>query len=301
MTDVAIRVLDTVTRTAPLGVRFWDAATQRPVTDGIVVTAFSHGRPDRLLTLARNASGNHVLHTAPELARSAWGDGTASFWAALGERVGFTLEVRDGAGRFLPVRLEATLPHRGFFEPSCIASPPASPIEPIAIDTQVPAGFVPLFSAAGRAGIGTQAVIRAALRHGDETVPAAWAVLVAEVQGRVAGVGIADRRGDLAMLFPFPELERRPSATGSPVDSPPAVQQTGALPVLATDVTLRVFYSGTPDMARETAPDFCALMAQPERRLAASLSPVTELGSVRLVLGRELWLQSEGATQLYVD
>ena len=301
MTAGAIRVLDTVTRTAPLGVRFWDTSTQRPVTDGIVVTAFSQGRPDRILTLARNASGNHVLHNAPELARSARGDGTASFWAAPAERVGFTLEVRDRAGRFLPVRLEVTLPHRGFFEPSCMASPPASPIELVAIDTQAPAGFVPLFSAAGRAGTGAQAVIRAALRHGDETVPAAWAVLVAEVQGRVAGVGIADRRGDLAMLFPFPELERRPSAAGSPVESPPASQQTGVLPVLATDVRLRVFYSGAPDLAQQSAPDFCALMAQPERRLAASVPPMTELGSVRLVLGRELWLQSEGATHLYVD
>lgn len=293
----AVRVADIVARTAPLGVRFWDTAARRPITDGLVVTAWHRARPGRVLTLRPNASFGHVLHAAPGLSRSALGDGQEAFWANPPEQAAFTLEVHDRLSRFLPLRLDATLPHQGWFVPDCLTSPPSSPVEPGAIHRDVPSGFVPLFAAVGRTGSGNQGVILATLRDGDDATPAAWAVVVAEARGRIAGVGVADVQGELSMLFPFPELERRPFIFGSPIEAPLASRSGGALPVLATDVTLRVFHSGLP----KAVPDFCQLMGQTERGLVGSRSPSSGLGSVRLVLGRPLFLHSEGSRNLHVD
>jgi hypothetical protein len=294
-----IRVMDTVVRTAPLGVRFWDPATRRPITDGLVVSAWDRARPNRIIPLTPNASFGHVLHAAPGLSRSAWGDGTATFWTNPPEQAAFTIAVSDRLSRFLPMRLDAILPHQDWFVPNCLASPPPSPIELAAAHLHAPSGFVPLFAAAGRQAASNQGVILATLRDGDDATPAAWAVVVAEAHGSIAGIGVADGQGELTMLFPFPELERRPFTSGSPVELPPVSRQAGALPVLATDLTLRVFYAGT--LAQDAAPDFCTLMTQPERRLVGSRSPAFDLGSVRLVLSRPLFPHSDGSPNLYVN
>src|SRR5215217_6888104 len=84
--NAPIRVLEHVTRTAPLGVRFWDVAALVPITEGLAVSVWSRARPDRVRVLSASASGAHVLHNAPELSDVAWGEGTDAFWTGLGPR-----------------------------------------------------------------------------------------------------------------------------------------------------------------------------------------------------------------------
>lgn len=49
--NVAVRVYDWITRVAPLGVRFWDAATDTPVRAGLQVAVYPIDDP-RLQVLA---------------------------------------------------------------------------------------------------------------------------------------------------------------------------------------------------------------------------------------------------------
>lgn len=294
MIAAAIPVLEHVTRTAPLGVRFWDIAAPGPIAEGLAVSAWSQARPDRVRALSPSASGVHLLHNAPQLSAVAWGNGTDAFWASLGPRKPFTVAVDDPAGRFLPARLPAQLPHRGFFTPACLESPPG-PLGAI-VEAATPAGFTPLFSAPSRPGGGGRAVIRAALRRAADERPASWAVVTAEAQGHRAGVGVADGRGELTMLFPFPELERRPFVA-SPVAAPGG---TGAPATLSATVTLRVFHRDDLAEAGEAVPQFCTLMDQPERSLLGVRAPPVPLGDVQLSLGQDSWLTTANAQALYL-
>lgn len=290
--SVQARILDTVARTAPLGVRFWDLATQRPVADGLSVTARSAARPDKPRPLTPNASGVHVLHAAPEISEGAWGDGSDAFWAGVA-RAPFTLEVRDLKGRFLPLTLAALAPHRGY-----LAVAPASPIGDAhqLLAACAPPGYVALFSAPARPAGAGQALIRANLRRRGDEALAAGALVVAEtVLGQTVGFGMADARGDLALVFPFPELERRP-----PTASPPAAAP-GAGPVFTATVALRAFHDqAAPPLGG--APDATALLSQPEAALLARQSPRAVLGDLTLQLGDELRVETQdGQRSLYVD
>lgn len=298
MSAAGVQILDIVSRTAPLGARFYDPATRRAVVDGLTVRAYPRTAPQSARTLVQNAGGAHVLIDGPGLQTASRGDGSDTFWSTWTDYKSYVVEVRDGYGRFLPMQFQADPPHRGFFLPGCLASPPGSPAEIGAVHGQAPAGFVPLFSTPGRPVPANQAVIRAALRFGDDKTPASWCVLTAEKAGIVEGVGVADGNGDLAMLFPFPELDRRPFASGSPLETPPPSQSLGLVPTPTVAVTLRAFYE--PAASFGPLADFCVLFNQAERVLARSLSPSQPVGAVTLQLGRELWLATEGSPYLHV-
>jgi hypothetical protein len=243
-----------------------------------------------------NASGAHVLLEAPGLTRSAWGDGSARFWASPPELEDYVVEVRDRRSRFLPLRFDAMLPQKGFFVPLCPQSALTSPLEADA-DPGVAGGFITLYSHPARTAPAGAACVRASLKRLDET-PAAWALLAAYSHGRRVAVGLADAVGDVALVFPFPELDRRPFTSGSPIEAPPPQQGAGALPILGVDLAFRAYWG---DLDREAIPDHCAILSQPERTCLGALSPRTPLAARRLVKGEELRLASGGCASLYLD
>ena len=65
MTSVA--VMDTVTRSAPLGLELIDAASGRRVGDGLIVRVAPVGRPQRVVIADANPSGLFVAHELPGL------------------------------------------------------------------------------------------------------------------------------------------------------------------------------------------------------------------------------------------
>src|SRR5262249_37581599 len=121
----------------------------------------------------------------------------------------------DSQNRFISFSFNADLPARGLFSLQCGApeSPPNAP--PI----------VPLYSSPARSVPGAMAVVRAELhlppppgkKWGEQ---AAWAVVAAAVPGHATVRGIADEKGRIAMIFPYPE----PAAVSptSPPGSPPS-------------------------------------------------------------------------------
>jgi hypothetical protein len=276
-------VLETVTRTALLGVRFWDRVTGRVVADGLEVLETTRG-----IRLLPGRSGVFVLHELPGLRATTFGSGDDAFWASPpgSAEIGFT--VVDTTRQFLPFAFSTDVPVRGLFAEDCglEASPPAAVV-----------GGVPLFSAPSRIAPAGIAAVRADLWDVDADAPAAWAVL--EVSAGTGPVyrGVADANGRTVVLLPYPE----PPWHGS---SPPPGSHS--LSEQTWPLTIGVRYAPSqaspplPTPSPDAVPDLCAVLTQPAGTLLAADSPSTALGSQLLVFGRELVLRTPGQSVLHV-
>jgi hypothetical protein len=283
-----IAIAETVTRTALLGVRFWDRVTGRAIADGLELVETRSG-----LHARSGPSGVFSFHDLPGLRASSFGAGDAPFWASPPVHTRFTFRLRDGARRFLPFRItDIDLPARGLFAEDC---GPASALAGSPPDSVV--GAVPLFSAPSRIVPGGIAAIRADLEDATTGQPAAWAVLEASAAGAPVYRGIADERGRVVVFLPYPEVPWHGSSP--PPGSQPLSSQTW-------QVTLTVRYSPAgasppfPDPAQGEPPDLCAVLTQSEGMMLGSASPDTQLGQQTLSFGRELVLRTPGRTVLLV-
>jgi hypothetical protein len=276
-------VLDTVTRTALLGVRFWDRVTGRPVSDRLEVVETTSGA-----RAVPNRSGVFVLHDLPGMRASEFGAGDDAFWASPPaiSTIGFT--VVDRLGQFLPFAFTADVPFRGLFAEDCglAASPPDAIV-----------GGVPLFSAPSRIVPAGIAAVRAELWDVEAHAPAAWAVLEVSAGAGPVHRGVADAGGRTVVLLPYPEP---PWHSSSP---PPGSR---ALSEQTWPLTLAVRYAPAhgspplPDPASDVVPDLCSVLTQPTGTLLAADSPSTVLGPQILTFGRELVLRTSDQSVLHV-
>src|SRR5262249_15231649 len=129
------KIIETVTRVAPLGVRFLDSATGKTI-GGLEVTARGEDFRTGTLTKPANKSDVYVLQNVPGLRDWEFGKGDAQFWAAALPNIHFVVEVNDPTQQFLPFTFGVVAPARGILEFSCTQNDPG--------------GDVPLFSAANR-------------------------------------------------------------------------------------------------------------------------------------------------------
>src|SRR5262245_36226142 len=134
-----IRILERVTLTAPLGLRFQDVVTGEFVGAGLSVLAYEAGNPARRFQLVANRSGVYALHHAAGLLDFER-RGANDVWQSPLPSKQFVVEVTDQERRFLPFHLKVELPVRGLY--TWISPAPGSPVsaEP----------GVPLYSAASR-------------------------------------------------------------------------------------------------------------------------------------------------------
>jgi hypothetical protein len=278
----AIVVLETVTRTALLGVRFWDRVTGRVVADGLDVVETTSGR-----RLTPNPSGVFVLQELPGLRASASGAGGDAFWASPPAAATIACRVVDPRERFLSFAFGTEVPLRGLFAEDCgLAGSPPDAV----------AGGVPLFSSASRTPPAGVAAVRADLWDVTAGAAAAWAVLEVSSGGSVYR-GVADEQGRVVVLLPYPEP---PWHSGSP----PTGTRSLSYQTWSLDVGVRYgpAYASPPlpDPAPGAAPDLCAVLTQPAATLLSVDSPATPLGSQTLVFGRELVLRTPGRSVLHV-
>jgi hypothetical protein len=299
-----VRVLERLTLTAPLGVIFHDAATGSRVGAGLDVSIYPRSNTSARAQMFPNPSGIYVLNRAPKLARAfAFGAGDEAFWSSQPTPQTYVMEVVDLTRRFQPFSLEIDLPVRGIYnwvsplEPSTPTSPPSASNAPASI---------PLYSAPARTLPPGMAVVRADLRDASDEakrdVPAAWAVVEARYEGHLIARGLADARGSLALIFPYPAP---PTFTvASPVDSPPSSSHSLPLFEQKWDVTINAAYAGTASSASSVAttpaaiPDLRSTLEQlnaPRARLWADAVGGAELSVVTLEYGRELVLKTQHA------
>jgi hypothetical protein len=276
-------VLETVTRTALLGVRFWDRITGHTVSDGLEVVESMSGT--RALP---NRSGVFVLNELPGLRARVFGAGDDAFWASppAASTIGFT--VVDRLGQFLPFAFTADVPFRGLFAEDCglIASPPDGVV-----------GGVPLFSAPSRTAPAGTAAVRADLWDIEADAPAAWAVLEVSTGAGPMHRGVADARGRTVVLLPYPEPPWHSSSP--PPGSRSLSEQTWPL-TLAARYAPAQGSPPLPDPASGEVPDLCSVLTQPAGTLLAADSPSTALGPQDLTFGRELVLRTSDQSVLHV-
>jgi hypothetical protein len=267
-------VLETVTRTALLGVRFWDRVSGRAIGDALELVELSSGR-----SASVGPSAVFAFHDLPGLSASAFGSGGPAFWASPPERAPLTFQVTDTAGRFLPFTFGAELPVQGLFTEDCglVSSPPD------------PIGAIPLFSAPSRVARSGIARVSADLWDAAADAPAANGVLEVTTADGVVSRGVADTAGRVVVLFAYPE----PPWHGA---SPPPGSKS--LSNQTWPLTLTARYE--PAAVTGDPPDLCAVLTQSAATLLAAASPATPLDPQTLAFGRELALKTPGHSELLV-
>jgi hypothetical protein len=282
-------VIDSITSVTPLGVRFWDEVTGGPIRDGLSVCAYAvAGSLSKVQTLADNRQvmtvvapriqafpnrqGVYVLRNLPGLRVVEQGAGDANYWANVRTRA-FAVEVVDTFRRFQPCSFVANLPTQGLFRLHC---PPVN----TAADT-VSESFT-LYSAPGRVAAGPMAVLRADLWDPEANMPAAWALLEAQVAGQPPARGYADFNGHVVLIFPLPEpVNTALSSPASPLGTAttPLTQQVWQVQLQAAYQRL----SPIPAM-----PDLCAIFAQQAATLWMDATQRQPITSATLKFGQEL-------------
>ena len=238
-------VLETTIHVAALGVRLRDKATGRVVAEDVDVRVLA--LPALLpLRVVRSPSGTYGAHwRGPED-------------AAVAVRV----EVRDRAGRFHAFAVDD------------VAVPAA--------DTEE----LPLYSRPTRFVPAATAVVRARLVREVDRRPATHAALEVTPAPSLAPVrGVADERGEVVVLFPYPEpagvLGSPPSGTRRPLSN------------CVWPVAVRVLLPADSSPPEERAlPSLDTFLDQSPATLLKSGSPPTELDEAELHYGRELVLRS---------
>lgn len=203
----ATRIVEVSRTRTPFGVRFWDAATDQVVAEGLTVVI------RRLLSPVRRSprripafvtrSGVHAFRGLDNLQEwempaqsvgSVLQPGFDSNRDPIGTAAAHVVEVVDRQRRFVNMAFEVEVPHLG------LPAPPAHTAGP------VPQSLY-LFPAPGRSAVRSLCGLRA---HVVDPAgrPLAGAVLTIEVDQSpdpaYRWAGVADDRGNVVVLFPFP-------------------------------------------------------------------------------------------------
>jgi hypothetical protein len=263
--------IEAITRVTPLGVRFWDDITQRPISDGLAVTAYPANQPARRSAARVNCADTFIFQDLPGLHEAEFGAGNDEYWTSPPAQREFVVEVIDPFDRFQPFTFAAHPPERGRFNWWC--APSGAPPD------HAP---VPLFSAPARSVPGGLAVMRIEVWDAVRHAPAAWALLEAHYDGRRIARSYADQKGRVVLMFPYPE------PSDPPITSPPS--QRTSLVNQSWPIELRAFYA--PSLPVPDVPDLCDVLQQPEVQLLNNLSPEVLLGDVDLKFGGKLTVSS---------
>ena len=249
----AIRELEGVLRTTPLGLRFWDPVLGRHVNDGLLVTAAALDVPSLPRIALPNRTGGLGFRTLPGLRDSDLGASSSAFWSSPPVHRDYLIRMTDTQERFLPLTFRATAPHSGWFTP---------PFEN-ALDS-LPVGSIPLFPDASRS-LGPGAIaVRAELWDQIADSPAAWAFVQLRVSTQVGiaiAHGLADHHGHVLAAFPHTEPILHGRATVLPTEP-------GNLNGLTWSLEFAIFYRRLP--GDRLPPDLCDILGQPH---AGTLDP----------------------------
>ncbi|MEP6902560.1 MAG: hypothetical protein ABJA66_12465 [Actinomycetota bacterium] len=274
---------------APLGMCFHDAATGERIIDGLSVSIYPVTKSiyKQRTTALPNRSGVYVLHYAYPLEDFSRGAGDAEFWAANPPQKLFVAEVVDQENRFQTFQFTLKLPVKGIYRWENI--PSTSPNKNLS--------SIPLYSAPARKVTGGMSVIRAELRQ-NQAKSASWAVLEARFNGNLIARGIADREGQILLIFPAL------SPQNNPLISPPSNATRISLADQKWMLDLTVKYepnifqtspSFSTENEAEVSPDLRLVLAQSNGRLWANAEKTEVLTTAVLQLGRELILRSHAA------
>lgn len=268
-----IRVVESTILRSPLGLRLVDPVRGATVSAGVRAVAWPLGDPSVAVTsVISPISGIHGFTSLPGLRDFEVGRRPASDWCGsppAGPNFGVAID--DSLGRFLPQVLSLCLPRERLTE-------------------------LVLFSAPSRPVPGGLAVVRGQLTVSVTGLPAAWAVVSANVADVAPVTTVADARGMFLLAMPHAEaLPPLPSSLpGSPSEeiSWPITLQVRCQP------STFAWLAGAPS---DAPPDTRTLLAQGVAQVRDV--PGTAVASLSRVLrfGHELVVRTTGRPDLMVD
>jgi len=280
---------DRTLHACPLGVRFWDDVLQTVISDGLRVAAYPEGNPGVRTEAISNPSGVFVFHGLPGLHSFEFREGQKSWsdldpWKAAVSFRPFCIEVRDNLRRFLPFLLKVQAPNKGM-----VIWTRGGTISPPERETT----FVSLFSAPTRSIPPGMAVLRAELWDPKEKRPAASVLLEATFKGQLLGHGLADEKGCIVLIFPYPEparLQISPTP-GSPPRNPGIV----SLRDQEWRIELRAFYK--PGTNPNATPDLTMVCDQTAAVMWREETLENEFADVSVRFGKETVLQTSAGSE----
>jgi hypothetical protein len=285
-------MVDVIQLFAPLGLRFWDAATDEPVSAGLRVAAAPADGGEARTRATRTVSGVFAFHDLPGLRDLTHPPGVGPPEDVPPATV--LVRVDDAQGRFLPVvhRIDLPLPERGVYRPPTGGPPALSP----------PAGFEPrfyLFSAPSRRARPGLAEVRARLASSPDGPPLAYALVVVET-GEALHISRSDDDGQVAVLFPYPPIET-PVGDGSPLPDVGA-----SLHAQEWSLDVRVFHDPArlDDPLGDGIPELGELLAQRDSPVgirASTDGPALDLLPALLRFGEPCILRTDNLSVLLVD
>jgi hypothetical protein len=197
----------------PLGIRFRDIALGEPITHGLVVFVQPRESDSGPIRLSSNPSGVFGFHDMPGLRDLEYPAEVEPAAGSPPTALPFVVMVADPLGRFLPAVF-------GIEIPALVTSPPLSDLDP----DPAPMLDAFLFTAPTRPVTAGLAAIRADLFDRDADTPAAHARVRVTLGDRLR-IGVADERGRLLVLVPWPLLERLRLGSPPGLGQPPTTEQ----------------------------------------------------------------------------
>jgi hypothetical protein len=274
----------------PLGIRFWDPALDVQISDDLSVVA-SPAAGRKATPAVRTASGIYAFHGLPGLHDLEYlvDEQILNTSPPFARR--FIVQVSDNQRRLLPVTFRVDLPFTGIFPTDAING---------SVETRPP-GFY-LFSASTRPTLPTLAVVRVQLVERVDPVTeraAAHAVIEIQAPGNRTWYGLADERGRVAILFPYPTFTT--TSSGNAGLSPPVIDRRQHW-----ELGIRVRYApATLSIAPGSAlPDLRSILNQPlgviwSSRTTTMGQPVNHM-SANLTFGEELVLRTDSESTLLI-
>ncbi len=274
-----VQVLEEITLVAPFGVRFWDVTAMAPAGGGLTVVAYPDGFPDLRVNAGVNRTGVYFFRDLPGLRQIENGAGDEDFWTTHPPSIPFTVEVSDAQDRYLPYQFSVLLPAHGLY--GSVGSPLSPALTP-------DASWLPIFSAPSRVMPGPSAVVRAQLQDDVAKLPAAWALMTAQVPGSLVMTALADDRGVVTLTLPYPEPRTSPFASPLGPGSLKLSDQTWPL-------TVSVFYVPrpvSPNPFKFVLPDLQEILSQGIATAWLDTVHSAPANSFTLQFGKDLVLRS---------
>jgi hypothetical protein len=295
-------VLEVVDTFCPLGIRFWDAALDDQVREGLVVRAWPVGSRRPVAQAYRTRSDVYAFQGLPGL-QGIEGPPPRTDPVPPDQPVApipspapvheFVVEVVDRHRRFVPVAfgIDLPLPERGLYLGRQAGSPSSPP------------GFY-LFSSPVRQSIPGVTAVRGELVDSITGDPAPHALIRADIAGHTHRYGLADDGGRFAVAFPPPPLTGGLGPLWSSPDG--AVPATGPpITERSWDVAVSVFWEPAmlDPLPGTVLPDYGRVLHQaPAEIIISDSSPASSasewLGT--LEYGNDLVVATPGTTQLLV-
>jgi len=171
----------------PLGLRFWDPVLNVQVSDHLCVRAWLDKTNYPVINGFRTASGNYAFQGLPGLHNIEY-----PYKQSPQLPKKFIVEVKDQMDRFIPAVFSVELPlsYKGLYLSEKLMSFP---------------GFY-LISSPLRTTQPGLASVRGQLICESTGLPASYALAEVEIENR-KWYGIADKRGSIAVIFPYPEFK----------------------------------------------------------------------------------------------